>query len=443
MTRRCGSAGRVHIGSADPEATGRKTMKLTTRRIESLTCPADTKDALFFDDEQRGLGVRVTASGSKSYLAQYTLGGQKRRIPLGSCSAISLAAARGAAQAILGDVAKGKDPAAERKAAEIEAKRKGAHDSLTLDALLEQWEKLHLSEKRERYATEAVRALRYAFAKNLKKPAADLDRAAIVRVLDNLAKDGKTAMASRTAAYGRACYHWAMKRGSLAANPFEDLPLEPLAKRDRVLNDDELGAVWNATGGRGSFNAIVRMLILTGQRREEVAGMTWDEIAPDLSTWTIPASRAKNNVAHVVPLTPEAQDVLRKALRFARDETEEPDEAKDDKPDFIFPGQRGAFNGFSKSKADLDEASGVTDWRLHDLRRTMATGLQKLGVRLEVTEAVLNHIAGSRAGIVGIYQKHTWADEKRAALTAWGARVAAITEKREAPDNVTRLRSRA
>ena len=345
-------------------------MKLTQRRIETLECPAGKKDVLVFDDEQAGLGVRVTAGG-KSYLAQYRHAGGKRRVPLGSCSAISLASAREAVRALMGDVAKGRDPARERKEAAAEAKRKAAHDALTLGALLEQWEKLRLFEKRERYATEAVRALRYAFAKNLKRPAADLDRGAIVRVLDTLAKDGKTAMASRTAAYGRACYHWAVKRGSLSANPFENLPLEPVAKRDRVLTDDELRAVWNTTGGPGSFDAIVRMLILTGQRREEVAGMTWDEIAPDLSTWTLPPTRAKNNVAHVVPLSTQAQDVLRKAPRFAKDVADErgeadeqdaEDEAKDDyKPDFVFPGQRGAFNGFSKSKADLDEASGVKD----------------------------------------------------------------------------------
>ncbi len=434
-------------------------MKLTQRRIEDLECPPGKKDALLFDEEQRGLAVRVTRGAErgklegKSYLAQYTLSGQRRRVPLGACSAISLAAAREAVKAISGDVAKGRDPAAERKTAAIEAKRKAAHDALTLGALLEQWEKLRLSEKRERYATEAVRAVRYAFDKHLKEPAADLDRAAVVRVLDTFAKDGKTAMAGRTAAYGRACYHWAMKRGSLAANPFQDLPLEPVVKRDRVLTDDELSALWNATGEPGSFNSIARMLILTGQRREEVAGMTWDEIAPDLSVWTIPADRAKNGAAHVVPLSPQAQKVLRKAPRFARDAADKPgnageqdaeDEAKDDdKPDFVFPGQRGAFNGFSKSKADLDEASGVKDWRLHDLRRTMATGLQRLGVRLEVTEAVLNHVSGSRAGIVGVYQRHEWADEKRAALDAWGAYVAAIVEKRVPASNVTPLRRSA
>ena len=108
--------------------------------------------------------------------------------------------------------------------------------------------------------------------------------------------------------------------------------------------------------------------------------------------------------------------------------------------DLAFPGERGVFSGWSKSKERLDQRSGVSRWTLHDLRRTMATGLQRLGVRLEVTESVLNHISGSRAGIVGIYQRHEWADEKRTALAAWGARVEAIVEGREAMENVTPLR---
>ena len=101
--------------------------------------------------------------------------------------------------------------------------------------------------------------------------------------------------------------HLAVKRGSLASNPFQDLPLAPIAKRERVLTKHEIQAVWEATRGAGSFNAIVRMLMLTGQRREEVTAMTWDEIAPDYSTWTIPTGRAKNGVAHFVPLSAQAQ----------------------------------------------------------------------------------------------------------------------------------------
>jgi integrase len=397
-------------------------MKLTERRIETLQCPAGKKDVMVFDDEQAGLGVRVTAGGGKSFLVQYRHAGEKRRVPLGSCSAISLASARKAAQAIMGDVAKGLDPASDRK-------RKAAHDALTLETLVGQWETLSLADRRERYAVEAVRALRYAFASQLKKPAAELSRSAVVRVLDSLAKDGKNAMASRTAAYGRACYQWGVKRGSLSTNPFQALPLAPVAKRDRVLTDDELRSVWRATEGSGSFNAIVRALLLTGQRREEVAAMTWGDVAADLSAWTIPGARAKNGVAHLVPLSSQAQTILRAAPHIEGN-------------DLVFPGLRGPFNGFSKAKEALDKASGVNNWRLHDLRRSLATGLQKLGVRLEVTEAVLNHVSGSRAGVVGLYQRHNWADEKRAALNAWGAHVAALIGEGEAEGNVTSIRAR-
>jgi integrase len=297
---------------------------------------------------------------------------------------------------------------------------------LTLGALLEQWEALRLADKRERYAAEAVRAVRVAFEKRLPVPAADLDRAAVVR---------------STASPRTARRRWPAERRLTAAPATNGRfggarwkptlsPLTPIARRERVLADAELAAVWRVTDGPAPFNAIVRMLMLTGQRREEVTTMTWEDIARDLSTWTVPASRAKNGAAHIVPLSSQSQAILRAAARVRG-------------TDLVFPGRNGAFNGFSKAKGALYEASVVKDWRLHDLRRTMATGLQRLGVRLEVTEAVLNHIAGGRAGIVGVYQRHTWSDEMRAALNGWGERVAAIIAGREAEDNVTPLPHRA
>jgi integrase len=396
-------------------------MKLTLNRIDILKCPEGKRDMLVFDDEQRGLGVRVTASGGKTYLAQYNWHGRKRRIPLGSCGALSLAKARDAVRAIMGDVAKGIDPAAERKKAK-------AGEALTLAALLSDWQALHLASKRPRYASEAVRALRNAFSRYLDLPAADLGRAAVVKVLDAMARRGSVAMAARTAAYGKAAYGWGVKRGSLANNPFASLPVAPTERRERVLTDDEIAAIWRATDGPGPFNGIVRMLLLTGQRREEVAGMTWAELSDDLSTWTIPASRAKNGATHIVPLSAQAQDLLRGVPRSG---------------ELAFPGLRGTFNGFSPAKATLDAKSGVTNWRLHDLRRTMATGLQRLGVRLEVTEQVLNHVSGSRAGIVGVYQRHDFASEKRAALEAWGNQVLAVVEGRANAGNVVTLRESA
>jgi integrase len=419
-------------------------MKLTQRKIEGLECVAGRKDALFFDDEQRGLAVRVTAAGGRNFLAQYTFAGQKRRVPLGACSAISLDAARKATASILGEVAQGRDPAAARKEVAREAKRTADHEALTLSALIEQWEQIRLADRRENYAVEAVRALRFGFAGQLSRPAADLSRRIVVRVLDAMAKDGKIAMASSTAAYGRACFSWAIKRGSLTENPFAALPLAPVEKRDRVLTDDELRAIWQVTTESGAFNAIVRALILTGQRREEVAGMTWCELAPDRNAWTIPAARAKNGVAHIVPLSAPMHALI------AANEPKAEDAAAGKKGEsdapvsgdmYVFQGRAGAFNGFGKAKAALDEACGVECWRLHDLRRTVATGLQRLGVRLEVTEAILNHVSGSRAGIVGVYQRHDYAAEKRAALDAWGAHVAALVEAREVDSNVVSIRA--
>jgi integrase len=418
-------------------------MKLTERKIETLTADRGQKDRLVFDDAQRGLAVRVTASGSRTYLCQYTLNRQKWRVPLGSCSALSLAKAREAAAAVMGDVAKGRNPAAERKEAAAAEWAKRVRGRLTLAILIQDWARLHLIHRRPRYAAEAVRALRHGFSKHLDRPAEDLDRAAVVQALDSLSRPRKekgkgkssirhgTAIAGRTAAYGRACFAWAMKRGTLPNNPFAELPMvSSVIKRERVLSDEEAGAIWRAAGEVPlPFGALVRLLMLTGQRREEVAGMTWTELSEDLTTWTIPATRTKNGIPHLVPLSQPARELLHALpsdgpgdVRGARQLA---------KLALVFPGERGTpFSGWSKAKSALDTASGVSGWWLHDLRRTLATGLQRFGVRLEVTEAVLNHLSGSRAGVVGIYQRHDWAEEKRAALDAWSAHLLAAAEGR-------------
>jgi integrase len=303
-------------------------MKLTERKIETLPIEHGRKDRLIFDDDQRGLAVRVTASGSRTYLCQYTLHGQKWRVPLGTCSALSLSNARAAAAAIMGDVAKGRNPAAERKEAAAAERVKRARDRLTLRMLIDDWNRLHLSGRRPRYATEAVRALHYSFAHHLDSAAEDLDRAAVVRALDALtrrrARKNATgagqpkgaAMTGRTAAYGRAAFAWAVKRGAVHTNPFADLPVaKGVAKRERVLADDEIGEIWRAaTKAAAPFGQIIRLLILTGQRRGEVAGMNYREMSDDLSTWIMPGERTKNGVAHMVPLSAAARDLLRALL---------------------------------------------------------------------------------------------------------------------------------
>jgi integrase len=428
-------------------------MKLTERKIEALTVEPGRKDRLVFDEPQRGLAVRVTTSGGRTYLCQYTLRGQKWRVPLGSCSALSLSKAREAAAAIMGDVAKGRNPAAERKEAAAAEWAKRVRGRLTLSVLIQDWARLHLAHRRPRYAAEAVRALRHGFAKHLDRPAEDLDRATVVHALDSLGRPHKdkragtksprrgTAAAGRTAAYGRACFAWAMKRGTVRHNPFAQLPLPTtITKRDRVLSDEEAAAIWRAASDAARpYGAIVRLLMLTGQRRDEVAGMTWAEISEDLMTWTMPGTRTKNSVPHLVPLSQPARELLH-SLRSDRESVQRTLQDRRAKLALVLPGERGTpFSGWSKAKSALDIASGVSGWWLHDLRQTLATGLQRLGVRLEVTEAVLNHLSGSRAGVVGIYQRHDWAEEKRSALDAWSAHLLAVADGRQIDAKVVAL----
>ena len=403
--------------------------KLTEREIDRLACPPGKRDCMVFDTEQRGLAVRVVASGSKSYLAQYVTAGRKRRVPLGSVDAISLAAARIAARTVMGDVAKGTDPAAQRKAAVEDAKVEAQRERMTLARLIDDWTRLHLSTRKPRYQAEAAGTIKRVFADWLNRPAERLARKDVVQLIDRL----PPSMARATAAYGRACYGWGAKRESVPGNPFVSLPVQASAKRDRVLDDIEVARVWAAAlGTPAPFGPVVRLLLLTGQRREEVGGMAWVEVSADLATWTIPAERTKNGVPSVVPLPAPAQAMLRARLA----------EVREQRCGLVFPGESGkaVFGGWSKSKAKLDKDSGVIGWRLHDLRRTMATGLQRLGVRLEVTEAVLNHVSGTRGGIVGIYQRHDWAAEKRTALDGWAAHVLAAVAGADAAGKVAPMR---
>ena len=445
-------------------------MKLTERKIEKLTTEDGRKDRLVFDDAQRGLAVRATASGGRTYLCQYTLHGHKWRVPLGACSAVVLSKAREAAAAIMGDVAKGRNPAAERKDAAAAERARRTRNRLTLRILIEDWNRLHLAGRRPRYAAEAVRALHYALAHHLDNAAEDLDRGAVVRALDGLTrrrnrKDGDSAdkpkgaaMTGRTAAYGRAAFAWAVKRGAVRVNPFADLPVaKSISKRERVMSDHEVAEIWRAAGDAATpYGTIIRLLILTGQRRGEVAGMAWNEISEDLATWTLPGERTKNGEAHTVPLSAPAHDLLRALLSSDANEAKRVLIDRRATGALALPGAVGTpFAGWSKSKHALDKAiidaraeaaaavgknpAPLVPWSVHDLRRTVATGLQRLGVRLEVTEGVLNHISGSRGGIAGVYQRHDWAAEKRAALDAWAAHVLAGAGQQTSAVNVVLL----
>ena len=226
-------------------------------------------------------------------------------------------------------------------------------------------------------------------------------------------------------AYLHRMFGWALERDIIAANPIAAVKRPGKeTSRDRVLTDDELMAVWNACSD-GTYEAVVRMLVLTGARLNEVARLRWDEIVD--SEIQLSGVRTKNGKPHIIPLSRPALALLEELPRGS---------------EFCFarPGEHYPTTGWSAAKARIDaKLRGVAPWRLHDLRRTVATGLQRLGMPVQVTESVLGHAGGSRSGVVGIYQRHDYANEKRAALEAWGAHVTALIEGR-APGKVLPLR---
>nr|WP_277613637.1 site-specific integrase [Neoroseomonas marina] len=281
--------------------------------------------------------------------------------------------------------------------------------------MIDQWSEKHLSQRTADYRSQSEGTLKAAFDKLLDKPAAAITKTDVREALDATAGARGPYAANHLHAAGHACWKFAIGRGEIEVNPWASIPKPTKAvARDRVLSDDEIVAVWKATEGMArTWRNITRLLILTAQRRSEVAGMTWAEVDLERAMWTIPRERAKNNATHLVPLSASALEIIRSQPR-------------EKGAIYVFQ-SRGETSpsGFSKMKARLDDAVGesVAPWVLHDLRRTAATGMQRLGVLPVIIEAVLNHVSGTRTGIVGVYQRHQYEAERRDALDRWSKHV--------------------
>lgn len=457
--------------------------KLTDGYVEGLKPKAS--EVLVWDTTLPRFGVRVTPAGSKIYLVQYRAKGapgeasKTRRIPIGKHDGElwNVTKARAAARRLLAPVDLNRDPYAEGQAErQAEAAAKAAAEAEEARAKREAEARelesyravtaryIDLAAKTNRTWTETERLLRFGdttgkAAKRRSghktKPTAvagpmkawgdrhisEIRRSDVADLLDAI-KKRSPAVARATYAALRGLFAWCLERDLISRSPCDGLtaPPRPTA-RDRVLADDELRLIWLASDGLGyPFGPVVKLLMLTGQRRAEVAGMAWSELDLKAAIWRIPANRSKNGKAHEVDLNAQALEVLKGLTKSGG---------------LVFPARgEGAVRGFSATKRRLDElmqevadkeakgkAAPVKAWRLHDLRRSAATGMAALAFPPHVVERVLNHVSGTQSGLVGVYQRHEYRPERKAALTAWGIHVDAVVKAITPPANVVQLRA--
>jgi integrase len=392
--------------------------KLTTKFIENAKPAAIRREIP--DAGCRGLYLVVQPTGRKAWAVRYRHDGITRKLTLDG--GLTLAAARKAASAALHELERGNDPAA------LKFEARAAAEAASADRERDTVEHL-ASQFIEKYAKRKTRKNSWRQAEhvfnNIVLPAwhgrviHDIARRDIRELVENVAVD-RPIMANRALGHISKFFNWLCEQDIIAASP--SAGVKPPAKenaRDRVLSDAEIKALWHACEGiGGAAGPAIKLMLLTAQRCGEVVGMRRGEISGDV--WTLPPERTKNKARHEVPLSAQALAIIEELP--AIDE------------DFVFTSsETRRLGNMSHAKAALDASmKPKTPWVLHDLRRTAASGMAALDIKLPVIEKVLNHKSGSFRGIVGVYQRHEYAAEKRDALQRWANHVGGLVSGKPA-----------
>jgi integrase len=398
-------------------------MKLNARTADALTLPRGKSEVTYWDEEITGFGLRIRASGGRKFVYYYRIGSAQRRMSLGPASAQTVTAARTHALKLQSQRVLGDDPASAKEAAEHAASNVFGK---AVEEFLAQF-----TGREPRYTAEVTRHLT-KYAKPLHNlPLTKVTQRDVADLLNQMDKRGKaTANRVRGSLYG--FFTWVLSEGIVLphGNPVANTRVREEQSRDRVLSDDEIRAVWDACLD-DDFGAIVKLLLLTGQRREEIAALRYDEIKGDQIEY--PKARVKNAVPHFVPLSGPALEIIDRFPASGRQYPSNLARAVRDGREYLFGRDDRGYRGSPNAKARLDKRCGVKDWKIHDLRRTVATHMaQHLGIAPHVIEAILNHVSGHKAGVAGIYNRATYPKERREALNLWAERVMALVESRAA-----------
>ncbi len=388
---------------------------LTAKTVEKMQ-PNPERRREIPDGLLPGLYLVVQPSGAKSWAIRFRANGKTAKVTLGRFPAIELAKARELARDQLEAVAKGRDPAAEKRAAKAIAL------PTTVGDLCDLYIERHLKRNVRRWENA-----KGEIDNHIRPRAGNLALAALTRahVREMVREIGETypVAANRALARLRAVLNWAVAEDLVEANvaagikrPTREVPV------DRILSDAELRAVWDASDGlKFPAREFARLLILSGQRRDDIRLMHWGEIDLENRAWVIPADRYKSRRSHFVPLTDAMVEIL-EGLPFK------------DRGGYVLSldGGTRAYSNVQRPKGMLDKAARVTGWTWHDLRRTTRTGLSRLGIREDIAARVIGHAVGGRLGAT--YNLYEFVDEKRAALNAWAQHVQSLVA-----ENVVRL----
>jgi len=377
---------------------------LTNKTLEALKPQAKRYEV--HDLLCPGMRVRVSAQGQKVFSVKFRYGLDQKRMKLGVFPRITLATAREKAMDILRQVDEGIDPTRRRRSPDMK-----------VESVCREFIRLH-AQARNKSWREAERILEREFVGTFgQRDIREIKRFDVLEIMDAAVARGSTYQANRILSNIRKLFNWCVERGIVETSPITGLKAPTKEEsRDRVLEDDEIFRLLRACcNDVYPFRQFVPILLATAQRRGELAEMRWSEVDLDAKQWVIPADRSKNGKPHVVPLSPYALDVLNEVPRFLD-------------CDYVFTTTRNSpVSGFSKMLRRLSEGSQTSDWRLHDLRRTAASGMARAGVAPHVVEKVLNHISGTISGVAAVYNRYGYDREKREALETWGEYLAQLS----------------
>ena len=398
---------------------------LTAAAVGRIKPPVDGQ-VDHFDAGYPGLALRISYGGSRSWVYFYRWQGKQRRLTLGHWPALELAQAREAWRETRKKLSKGEEPTATPTIAADK-----------FEDVLADWLKRDQGGNRSHDEVKRILHKEVLPAWGQRR-IAEIRRREILELIDAVADRGAVTLARRCHAHLHRLFRWAVGRGVVPSSPMVDLP-KPGAevRRKRVLSDAELALAWHAAQEISwPMGSAIQLLMLTSARRAEVGALRWREIDKTRNEIRLEGDRTKNGEPHTIPLSAAARVLIDELPRVADSE-------------FVFTTTgKTPISGWSRAKANIDQvmlayarlqaresSSGderviIAPWRIHDLRRTVATGMERLGIRLQVVEALLGHTAGSRAGVIGIYQRHTYEEEKRIASEKWAMHIAGLVGRK-------------